>query len=158
MDSFVPQLVEFVGGLHPVLQFLAVFGIGLVPFLESHFGAFVGTLTGVPVVLAALAAIVGNLLAVAVGVRAGSAVQRKVASRRGEPSKRARKVLDKVDRFGVPVASLLGPFVMATAISTFAMIGAGLNRRAVILWQAIAVTVWGVVFAALASGVIAFVG
>lgn len=157
MDSILVQLVQFIAGLHPVLQFLAVFTIGVVPFLESHFGAFVGTLTGVPAVLAALAAIAGNLLAVAVAVVAGGAVRRRVASRRGEPSKRTKKVLVTVDKYGVPVASLLGPFILATALSTFIMISAGLNRRTVIIWQAIAVTAWGAVFAALATGVIAAV-
>lgn len=158
MDTAVAQLVTFVAGLNPFLQFLAVFVIGVVPFLESHFGAFVGTLTGVPVVLAALAAIAGNLLALAVAIRAGGAVQRRVADRRGAPSKRTRKVLDKVDKFGVPVASLLGPFVLATALSTFIMIGAGLDRRTVVIWQAVAVTVWGIAFAALALGAAAALG
>ena len=56
MDTITP-LTEFIAGLHPVLQFLAVFAIGVVPYLESHVGTFVGTLTGIPVVVAALAAI-----------------------------------------------------------------------------------------------------
>lgn len=155
MDSFVPRLVELVDGLNPVLQFLAVFVIGVIPFLESHFGAFVGTLTGVPVVLAALAAIAGNLLALAVAFRAGVAVNRRVTEKRGEPSKRTKKVLRNVDRFGVPVASMLGPFILATALSTFIMIGSGLDRRTVIIWQAIAVIAWGVAFAALAVGALA---
>ena len=154
MDSAVGHLVGLVAGLHPVLQFFAVFAIGLVPFLESHFGAFVGTLTGVPVVLAALAAIGGNLLALAVATRAGAAVHRRVADRRGAPGARARKVLSKVDRFGVPVASLLGPLVLATSLSTFIMISSGLDRRTVVVWQVIAVTAWGVLFAGLALGAV----
>lgn len=154
MDTTVVQLVEFVTGLNPVLQFLAVFVIGVVPFLESHFGAFVGTMTGVPVVLAALAAIAGNLLALAVATRAGSAVGRRAADRRRGASTRTRKVLDKVDRFGVPVASLLGPFVLATALSTFIMISAGLDRRTVVIWQVVAVTAWGIVFAGLGLGAV----
>lgn len=158
MESALAPLVQFVAGLHPVLQFLAVFAIGLVPFLESHFGAFVGTVTGVPVVLAALAAIAGNLIACAVAVRAGDGVHRRVAGRRGESSARTKKVMSYVDRFGVPVASLLGPVVLATSISTFIMISAGLHRRTVIIWQAIAVVAWGVAFAAIATGVIAIAG
>lgn len=154
MDTAIAHLVELVAGLHPVLQFLAVFVIGVVPYLESHVGAFVGTLTGVPVVIATLAAIAGNLLALVVATRAGGAVQRRVAARRGGTSRRTRKVLDKVDRFGVPVASLLGPFVLATALSTFIMISAGLDRRTVITWQVVAVVVWGAVFAGLALGAI----
>ncbi|ANY05334.1 hypothetical protein [Pseudonocardia sp. HH130630-07] len=159
MDAIRDQLVEFVGGLHPVLQFLAVFVIGVVPFLESHFGAFVGAFTGVPVVLAVVGAVAGNLLALLVAIRAGGAVARRVAGRRtpaGE--KRARKVLDRVDRFGVPVASLLGPLVLATSLSTFIMIGAGLNRRTVVIWQVVAVVAWGVAFAALGLGAHAAIG
>lgn len=153
MSAATTYLTELVTGLHPVLQFLAVFAIGLVPYLESHLGAFVGTVTGVPVVLAALAAIAGNLLALLVAVRAGGAVARRIAQRRTTaPARRTRKVLAKVDQFGVPAASLLGPFVLATALSTFVMISAGLNRRTVITWQVVAVTVWGVAFAVLGLG------
>ena len=146
-------LTEFVAGLHPLLQFLAVFVIGIVPFLESHFGAFVGTLTGIPVVLAILAAVFGNLLALVVATWAGSGVANRVAARRTQTtSKRSQKVLAKVDRFGVPVASLLGPFVLATALSTFIMIGAGLNRRTVVTWQVVTVVAWGVAFAVVGLG------
>lgn len=154
MDTITP-LTEFIAGLHPVLQFLAVFAIGVVPYLESHVGTFVGTLTGIPVVVAALAAIAGNLLALAVGIRAGGAVQRRVAARRGGPGKRNQKVLAKVDRFGVPLASLLGPFVLATALSTFVMISAGLDRPTVIIWQVVAVVVWAIFAAALGLGALA---
>jgi hypothetical protein len=155
MDSVISSLSGVVGGLNPVVQFLAVFVIGIVPFLESHVGALVGTLTGVPVVLAALAAIGGNLLALAIATRAGSAVARRVAARRTSgPSPRAEKVLAKVDRFGVPVACLLGPFVLATALSTFIMLSAGLDRRKVLTWQITAVVVWGIAFASIAFGTV----
>jgi hypothetical protein len=153
MSAATTYLTELVTGLHPVLQFLAVFVIGLVPYLESHVGAFVGTVTGVPVVLAALAAIAGNLVALLVAIRAGGAVARRIAERRTSTSgRRTQKVLAKVDRFGVPVASLLGPFVLATALSTFVMISAGLHRRTVIIWQVVAVTAWAVAFAVLGLG------
>lgn len=151
MSTATTYLTEFVAGLHPLVQFLAVFAIGLIPYLESHVGAFVGTVTGVPVVVATLAAIAGNLIALVVAVRAGGAVARRVAQRR-TPARRTQKVLAKVDKFGVPLASLLGPFVLATALSTFIMIGAGLHRRTVIIWQVVAVTAWGVAFAVLGLG------
>lgn len=153
MSTAITYLTDLVAGLHPLLQFLAVFAIGLVPYLESHVGAFVGTVTGVPVVLTALAAIAGNLLALVVAVRAGGAVSRRMAERRtAAPARRTQKVLAKVDQFGVPVASLLGPFVLATALSTFVMISAGLHRRTVIIWQVVAVTARGVAFAAIGLG------
>lgn len=54
MVTTAVDLIEFIAGLHPVLQFLAVFTLDVAPHLESCVGAFVGTLTGIPVVLAGL--------------------------------------------------------------------------------------------------------
>ncbi|APU14178.1 MULTISPECIES: hypothetical protein [Actinoalloteichus] len=150
MDNVTTFLTEFVSGLHPLVQFVAVFAIGIVPFLESQIGSFIGVFTGVPIVLAVLAAIAGNLLALAIAAKLGSAAARKVAVRRDPAKSRGRdKVMAKVNQFGVPVASLLGPFVLATALSTFIMIGAGLNRKKVLIWQVIAVIAWGLIFTVL---------
>ncbi|MBP2479501.1 steroid 5-alpha reductase family enzyme [Crossiella equi] len=155
MDSQLTQfLTETIVGLNPLVQFLAVFAVGLVPYLESHVGALVGTVVGIPIPLALLAAIVGNLLALGVALWAGRAVARRVAARRGAGSgKRSQKVLAKVDQFGIPLASLLGPFVLATALSTFIMVGAGLNQRKVMIWQAAAVVIWGIAFGVIGLGV-----
>lgn len=155
MDTVIARLTDLVDGLNPLLQFLAVFAIGLVPFLESYVGALVGTVTGVPVVLAVLAAIAGNLVAIAVAVWAGTAAGRGLAARRSRPlSPRRQRVLARVDRYGVPVASLLAPTVMATPITTFVMLTAGLDRRQVIVWQVVAVVAWGVAFAAIGAGLL----
>ncbi|AOS65027.1 hypothetical protein [Actinoalloteichus hymeniacidonis] len=153
MENLTGELTEFIGGLPPVVQFFALFLVGIVPFLESQIGTLIGVVTGVPVVLAAAAAIAGNLLALLIATRAGAAVARRVESRqKSERSNRFRKVMAKVDRFGVPVASLLGPFVLATALSTFIMISAGLKQRTVVFWQVLAVILWAVIFAVLGLG------
>jgi hypothetical protein len=87
-------------------------------------------------------------LALVVAIRADGAVARRGAARRGSTDgRRSQKVLATVDRFGVPVASLLGPFVLATTLSTVIVIGAGLDRRTVTTWQVVAVVAWGGGFA-----------
>ncbi|ASO19629.1 hypothetical protein FHR81_000693 [Actinoalloteichus hoggarensis] len=150
MENVTAFITDVVSQLHPLVQFFAVFAVGIVPYLESQIGAFIGAFIGMPFVLAAAAAIAGNLLALLIADRLGSAAARRIAARRDPAkSRRRKKVMSKVDRYGVPAASLLGPFVLATALSTFIMIGAGLDRRKVLIWQTIAVIGWGAVFTAL---------
>ncbi|MCM3847477.1 hypothetical protein ND486_14885 [Pseudonocardia sp. DR1-2] len=80
----VEQLNLWVDAVGPVWQFLAVFVIGVVPFLESYTGTLVGTVTGMPVLLAAAGAIAGNVLALVVAVRLGDRARRdSAAARRG---------------------------------------------------------------------------
>jgi len=148
-------LTEFVLTLDPVVQFLAVLVIGTVPFLEAEAGAMIGIITGVPVALAVGAAIVGNMLAVLVAVRAGTALATRRAGRREEATNARRdKVMARVDRYGVPVASLLAPTILPISFTAFFMSSAGLSRRQVLVWQAVTVVAWTVLFALLATGVL----
>ncbi|MEQ3554903.1 hypothetical protein WIS52_30940 [Pseudonocardia nematodicida] len=151
----VEQLNAFVSSWPPALQLLAVFVIGIIPFLESYVGAGVGVLAGIPVVLATTVAIVGNLVALGVAVWLGDRARRGVTARRQKPeSERRKKIIARVDRYGVPVASLVAPTLMAISLTAFAMVTAGLNRQQVIVWQAITVVVWGVLFGALGMGLV----
>ncbi|ALE74472.1 MULTISPECIES: hypothetical protein [unclassified Pseudonocardia] len=155
----VEQLNAVVDTLHPVLQVLAVVVIGIVPFLESYVGAGVGALAGMPVVLAVTAAVVGNLLALAVAVWLGDRARRGLTRGGEKPqSERRRKLIARVDRYGVPVASLLAPTLMAISLTAFAMVAAGLDRRQVVVWQTVTVVVWGVLFGALGLGALSALG
>ena len=155
----VEQLNLWVTALHPVWQFLAVFVIGVVPFLESYTGTLVGTITGMPVLLAAAGAIAGNVLALVVAVRLGDRARRGLGRRASRPpSERRRKVIARVDRYGVPVASLLAPTLMAISVTAFGMVAAGLDRRQVVIWQVVAVVVWAALFAAVGLGALSAFG
>ncbi|ALE80992.1 hypothetical protein WY02_24315 [Pseudonocardia sp. AL041005-10] len=155
----VEQLNLWVTALHPVWQFLAVFVIGVVPFLESYTGTLVGTVTGMPVLLAAAGAVAGNLLALVVAVRLGDRARRGLGRRASRPpSERRQKVIARVDRYGVPVASLLAPTLMAISLTAFGMVAAGLDRRQVMIWQVVAVVVWAALFAAVGLGALSAFG
>ncbi|MFG1636079.1 hypothetical protein [Pseudonocardia alni] len=155
----VEQLNLWVAALHPVWQFLAVFVIGVVPFLESYTGTLVGTVTGMPVLLAAAGAIAGNVLALVVAVRLGDRARRGLGRRASRPpSERRQKVIARVDRYGVPVASLLAPTLMAISVTAFGMVAAGLDRRQVVVWQVVAVVVWAALFAAVGLGALSAFG
>lgn len=155
----IEQLNLWVAALHPVWQFLAVFVIGVVPFLESYTGTLVGTVTGMPVLLAAAGAIAGNVLALVVAVRLGDRARRGLGRRASRPpSERRQKVIARVDRYGVPVASLLAPTLMAISVTAFGMVAAGLDRRQVVVWQVVAVVVWAALFAAVGLGALSAFG
>ena len=151
----IEQLNAFVDTLHPLVQVLAVLVIGIVPFLESYAGAGIGVVAGMPVALAVTAAVVGNLIALAVAVWLGDRARRGLTNGTAKPqSGRRRKLLARVDRYGVPIASLAAPSLLAISITAFAMVAAGLNRQQVIIWQVVTVVVWGIAFGALALGAV----
>lgn len=140
-----------------VLQVLVVAVIGVVPFLESYVGAFVGTLVGLPAPIALVAAVLGNVLAVLVAVALGSRIaQRRERQRPRTP--RQEKVIARVDRWGVPIASLLAPMVLAISLTAFIMTTVGLARRQVMVWQIAAVVLWGGIFTAFGLGLVSVTG
>jgi hypothetical protein len=153
--DILANLTDLFDGVPAALQVLIVFGVGIVPFLESYFGTFLGTITGLHVGVAAAAAIAGNLVALAIAVLLGRKLARRRERNRAEaPSARQQKVLARVDRWGVPVASILAPSLLAISLTAFIMIAAGLDQRRVIVWQVVAVVLWGALFAALGLGVL----
>lgn len=155
----IEQLNALVDTLHPALQILAVLVIGIVPFLESYVGAGVGALAGMPVAVAVVAAVAGNLLALAAAAWLGTRTRRGLTRGRERPqSERRRKLVARVDRYGVPVASLIAPTLMAISLTAFAMIAAGLDRRQVVVWQTITIVVWGVLFGVLGLGALTALG
>lgn len=159
MNDAVTWLEVLLNDIHPAGQFLAVGLIAIVPFLESYVGAMVGTMAGLPVPLALGAAIVGNLLALLIAVELGSRLSARLATTRSDRrTERHQKIVDRVDRWGVPAASLIGPLVMAISVTAFAMAAMGLNRRQVVLWQTVSIVAWGALFAAFGAGIFAMLG
>lgn len=159
------QLVEFTSSLPAALQWLGVMLISAIPFVESYLGSAIGVLVGIPAPIAILAAIVGNAVCMLVLVVVADAGRRKavaVRASKGEPaeadperaetrSRKREKVKRAFDRFGVPGVSLLGQWVLPSQITSAMMVGFGASRNAVIVWQIVGITLWGVGFGVLAA-------
>jgi hypothetical protein len=153
--DFLANISDLFDGVPVALQVLIVFAIGIVPFLESYIGTFIGTVTGVHVGVAAAAAIAGNLVALAIAVLLGRKLARRRERNRAEqPSARQQKVLARVDRWGVPVASILAPSLLAISVTAFIMIAAGLDQRRVVIWQVVTVVLWAALSAAIGLGLL----
>lgn len=74
------NLLGFAESFPPALQWLAVMLVSAIPFVESYFGTFLGILTGVPVPVAMLAAIIGNAACMLVLVLLADAGRKKAVS------------------------------------------------------------------------------
>ncbi len=154
MDS----LFTFAESFPAALQWFAVMLIGAIPFVESYGGAALGVLTGIPPAVAILAAVIGNVVAMALTVWiAGSIRDRAVEKRRRngteqpEPGKRKQRLQRMFERFGVPGVSLLGQSLLPSHVTAPTLVGFGASRTSVLVWQTIGIAAWGVAFGLLAA-------
>jgi len=223
LQELMGQVPEFV---QPVILVL----VGAIPFFEGEGAAVLGVLSGVNPVVAALAAIAGNVLCVAAVVWLGSWVRSGVVERRrrrgvagapvggsgaaagesGEvvdggagaasswrsagaaaaaagagagagvsaagmpaatrvvsrdgvpestPEKKGHRRLKRwLVKFGVPGASLLAPLALPTMFTAATLVGTGVSKSWVMLWQVIAI-VWGTTaVTVVATGVLSVMG
>lgn len=153
-----------------VVQPLVVLLAGMVPFIEGESAAPLGVVGGIHPVVAGIAAAAGNFLAVLVVVAVTSRAREAVVTRRAVPaggvatldhadtvapgspvepgspdepeSKGKRRLKGWLVRFGVPGASLLGPLAVPTHVTAATLIGSGVARSWVLLWQAVAIVLW----------------
>ncbi|WP_228498064.1 small multidrug efflux protein [Frigoribacterium sp. VKM Ac-1396] len=218
-------LQELMGQVPELAQPLILVLAGAIPFFEGEGAAALGVLSGVNPVVAALAAIVGNVLCVAAVVWLGSWVRSGVVERRrrrgvggapaggsgavaGEPgageavdgragaasggagggagagagvsaagmpaatrvvsrdgvpeSKPEKKGQQRLKRwlvkFGVPGASLLAPLALPTMFTAATLVGTGVSKSWVMLWQVIAIVLWTTAVTVVATGVLSVVG
>ncbi|SNC64133.1 hypothetical protein SAMN05445756_1049 [Kytococcus aerolatus] len=160
LTELVDPLQSFTEGLPPALQWAGVALIAAIPFVESYFGSTIGVLTGLNPSVAVPAAIVGNVVSMVIIVSlAGKGRDLATGgSTRGEEGGRHARLRRAFNRWGVPGVSLLGQTMLPSQITSAAMVGFGADRRAVILWQCVSITLWGVAFGALAASGVALLG
>lgn len=156
LQDLLVQLHDLVSGLEPWQQVLALVPVGAIPFIESYFGSFLGTVVGIHPALSIPAAALGNLLATfAVTALAGRARDAVTNGReRKEPKKPSRfreKIATRLDKYGVPGVSLLGPLLVASQITAPTLVALGVSRGRVYLWMGISIVLWGVVFGVFGS-------
>jgi hypothetical protein len=176
--NLVETLQNLLGQVPELLQPLIVALAGAIPFIEGEGGAAIGILGGIPPVVAAIAAMVGNFLTVAVLVLLSSGARtavvnrhrEKVLARDGVPptgsatgadtrtddrgSARRAKFQRAYERYGVPGVSLLGPLLLPTHFTATMLAASGVGKARILVWQAIAIFAWTTVTALIISGVL----
>lgn len=161
-NGLIQGFQDLVAQVPDILQPVIVALAGAVPFIEGEGGAAIGIIGGIPPVIAALSAAIGNFVCVAVIVLLGARVRTAVTSRGGaeatELSPRRAKFQRAFHRYGTPGVSLLGPLLLPTQFTAAALTAAGVPPRTVLLWQGIAIVLWTTLVTLLITGVLTAVG
>lgn len=183
--SLIDTLQDLVGQVPDVVQPLIVAAAGAIPFIEGEGSVALGIIGGIPPVVAAIAAMAGNFLSVAVLVLLSSSARDAVVTRRekvltrdgmsaGSDSALAAAPAERSDgsrsaarrakfqhaykRYGVPGVSLLGPLLLPTHFTATMLAASGVGKTRILIWQALAIIAWTTLTALIASGVMNAVG
>ncbi|KQZ23184.1 hypothetical protein [Microbacterium sp. Root553] len=173
-QGFVAQVPELI---QPLIIALA----GAIPFIEGEGAVSIGIIGGIHPVIAAIAAIVGNFLCVAILVIAGSgarsAIVKRTRSREAvaaggagsagggvsetvdaggsdRGSARREKFQRAFERYGVPGVSLLGPLLLPTHFTATMLAASGIGKARILIWQAVAIIGWTTIVAVIVGGAV----
>ncbi|WP_350348917.1 hypothetical protein ABIQ69_02970 [Agromyces sp. G08B096] len=172
----IDALQDFTTGFPDWLQWLGVMIVSAIPFVDSELGAVIGVLIGLPTAIAVAVAVIGNIVAMLIFVQTAYSARTKVVAHQRKralvgagvagddpagtsaaspvpaaESPRREKLRRAFDKYGVAGVSLLGPTILPSQITSAAMVSFGADRKLVIIWESIAITLWGVAFGVLAS-------
>ena len=156
LQPFIMELAIFTATIPLIWQVLAVGAWSMIPFIESDVGVAIGIAVGVPVVPATIAAIAGNWVAVMAVILLTDKIRQRLYRNKDTSEKKVRgkkyeKVMRAVQKWGVPGASLLAPTLVGTHITAFFMAASGVDKKYLMFWQTIAITVWGIIFGVVMS-------
>lgn len=177
--NLVDTFQDWVAQVPDLVQPLIVAVAAMVPFIEGEGGVTIGILGGINPVAAAVAAMIGNFLAVTAVVLVSAGARNAVVNRRrsrgrsaalvgsgsgsasgtssatapaGErQAARRQKFQRAYERYGVPGVSLLGPLLLPTHFTASMLIASGVGKARVLVWQAVAIVGWTTVTAFLVS-------
>lgn len=179
IDTFQNLVAQVPDIVQPLIVALA----GAIPFIEGEGAAAIGIIGGINPTVAAVAAIIGNFLCVAVLVLLSSGARQAVVTRHranvqartavpvgdgpslepvpaitpdegGTQSTRKAKFQRAFERYGVPGVSLLGPLLLPTQFTATMLAATGIGKGRILLWQAIAIIGWTSVVTLVISGAI----
>jgi hypothetical protein len=167
-QGFVAQVPEL---LQPLIVALA----GAIPFIEGEGAVSIGIIGGIHPVVAAIAAIVGNFLCVAVLVIASSGARTAIVNRNrsrqavaaggggaledapaesDRGSARREKFQRAFERYGVPGVSLLGPLLLPTQFTATMLAAAGVGKVRILIWQGVAIIGWTTIVAVIVGSAV----
>ena len=156
LQPIIIEISRFTAEIPLIWQILAVALWSAIPFIESDVGVAIGIIVGIAPIPATIAAIIGNWIAVMAIIILTDKARTKLkgADTAPQSSKRRKKVLQAVQKYGVPGASLLGPLLIGTHLNAFFMTAAGVNKHYLMIWQTIAIVAWAIIFAIIMYGVV----
>ncbi|WP_460796777.1 small multidrug efflux protein [Microbacterium sp. GXF0217] len=180
--NLIETFQELVAQVPEFIQPLIVAAAGAVPFIEGEGAAAIGIIGGIPPIVAAIAAILGNFVCVAILVFISAGARNAVVTRHRarvqareavavsasgapasvevEPEESERKAARRakfqraLERYGVPGVSLLGPLLLPTQFTATMLAATGVGRARILIWQGIAIIGWTTLVTLILTGVI----
>ncbi|WIV68671.1 small multi-drug export protein [Natrialbaceae archaeon AArc-T1-2] len=126
-------------------QYLLVFVLAAIPWLEVLVVVPIGVALGLDPAVVAVVAFAGNVVPIYAIVLAHRRVAAWLASRRDgeEPARyaRARRIWNA---YGLPGLALLGPIVTGVHLAAVLALGLGARGRSTFAWMTVSIAVWTV--------------
>ncbi|UOE93701.1 small multi-drug export protein [Alkalihalobacillus sp. LMS39] len=144
VQEFILQLNE----LNIVIQYLGIFLLSFIPFVESPGATAAAGVIGLPIFSSTLVSIGGNWISIMLVIIPFNAIVKKIQkrkSRKGFISKRASKARERYEKYGVPGVALIAPVVSSGHIGAFVSIAAGADKKKVVFWHVISIVIWAIV-------------
>lgn len=178
IENLLAGLQSLMSQVPEIIQPLIVALAGAIPFIEGELASTLGVWAGLNPFVAFFAAAIGNFLSVLVVVVFGARIREAIVARRArraqvpvgasggevlveEPPKPESKGRQRfrrfLVRFGVPGASILGPLALPTQFTSAMLVGSGVSKQWVLLWQAVAIVIWTTFTTVVATGVLSLV-
>jgi hypothetical protein len=128
-------LQQWMDSLPVLVQWLMLFVLGALPFIEAFLGTAMGVVTGIPWPLALLATGLGNFAAIVLAARFGSRINRWWRARRQTTTDSAqltderRRVQRLLSKYGTVGASIIAPVIIPSILASFLIASSGAPRR-----------------------------
>jgi hypothetical protein len=150
VQDFILQLNE----LNIFIQYLGIFLLSFIPFVESPGATAAAGLIGLSIFLSALLSIGGNWISIMLIIIPFNAIVKKIQNRKSKKGfilKRANKARERYEKYGVPGVALIAPIVSSGHIGAFVSIAAGADKKKVVFWHIISIVIWAIVGALLGA-------
>lgn len=137
---------QWVQSLPTSVQWLAVIFLGMVPYVEIHFAAIAGIVSGINPVISILLAMLGNFVIVLLCVLLADKFNNRFGKDDEKLSPKRQKFNKNFEKYGVIGTSLFGWLILPSSITSFFMITAAkVSKQKVLLWMSISIITWGAI-------------
>lgn len=145
------ELVEWLHGLHPIIQYSALFLLSIAPYIDVSIVVPTGILLELSPIPVMIVGFLGNwifILLVALFFEQISRwrekrKQKKTSTTPSKKETRARKIWEK---YGIPGLALVAPVIVGVDIAALITLGFGVSRSRVLLWLTASLALWTVIF------------
>ena len=137
---------EWVSSLPEIIQWLAIFVLGMIPYIEVQAGSVTGILSGINPILSILLAMLGNFTIVMLCILLAEKLNNKFGKEKEELSAKRQKFNRNFDKYGVIGTSMLGWLILPSSIIGFLIvITAKVPKKKAMLWMTVSILFWGLI-------------